>query len=331
MTHRTVRAVFLRKRIFALAVLAVAICVGGIGAVLRDSSGATAEPRVRKLLFIGIDGVRSDALKVAHTPYLDDLMKHGAFAYDTQILGERYRLNDTVSAPGWSSILTGVWADKHGVNGSTFRGTNFGKYPNFLARLKDARPSAKTAVFVSWPAIAQHIITSADVLRVFAPTGPTAAGYLEADRQVAEAARRHLAAYDDPDALFVYWALPDATGHESGFHRQVREYRRAIETVDSLTGVLLHAIWARKTFRREEWLVIVTSDHGGQGTHHRNGHHDAEVLSVFLIVSGPAARRGRMQFPTYIVDPPVTALRYLGVAIEDAWGLDGRVVGLKAR
>lgn len=313
---------------FTVLVVAIGLVAGWV--VAYGSVGDPGEPAVRKVLLLGIDGVRSDALKLSHTPTLDELARRGAFAHDTQILGERYRRNDTVSAAGWSSILTGVWADRHGVNGSTFEGGNFRKYPSFLERVKRARPEAKTGVFVSWPDIARHIIGSADVLQVFAPTVPSAEGYLEADREVAEAAGRHLAE-GDPDVLFVYWALPDATGHEKGFHPNVGEYRRAIQTVDRFAGVVLRGLWRRKTLPGEDWLVIVTSDHGGQGTHHRNGQNDPDVLTVFMIVSGPAARRGRIGQPTYIVDAPVTALTHLGVSIDDGWGLDGRAVGLKPR
>ena len=289
-----------------------------------------AEPLARKVLLIGIDGVRPDALEAAYTPHLDRLVRYGAFARDTQILGEGYRLSDTVSAVGWSSILTGVWADKHGVHDRDFKGANFGKYPDFLRRLKQVRPAAQTAAFISWPAIAQHIITSADVVRVFDATHQSLAGYLEADRQVAVAARRHLAERD-PDALFVYFVSPDIAGHHNGFDPGVSEYRRAIEVVDGLTGMILRAIEARRTFSEEAWLVLVTSDHGGKGTHHRKGHQDKDVLTVFLIVSGSAAWPGEIKSPTYIVDAPVTALTHLGVEIDNAWGLDGKPVGLRGK
>jgi membrane-anchored protein YejM (alkaline phosphatase superfamily) len=280
------------------------------------------------VLLIGIDGVRSDALKIARTPHLYALIQSGAFADNTQILGERYRLSDTWSASGWSSILTGVWADKHGVHGGTFAGNNFERYPDFLRRLKQARPTARTAAFVSWDELAHHIIsTSADVLRISPAPKRSPTGYLEADRQVAESAGRHLATRD-PDAMFVYFILPDAIGHRSGFHPRVPAYRQAIETVDGFVGSVLRAMEGRKTFAREEWLVLVTSDHGGRGMHHRDGQQDPQVLTVFLIVSGPTARPGKIGSPTYIVDPAVTALTHLKVDIDSAWGLDGKAVGL---
>ncbi len=122
--------------------------------------------------------------------------------------------------------------------------------------------------------------------------------------------------------------LPDAVGHRRGFHPDVREYRQAIEIIDGLVGTVLGAMRNRKTFAREDWLVLVTSDHGGRGTHHHSGHRDPEVLTVFLIMNGPAVRPGKIASPTYIVDPAVTALTHLNVDIDPAWGLDGKAVGL---
>jgi hypothetical protein len=45
-----------------------------------------------------------------------------------------------LAGPGWSSFLTGVWADKHGVNDNTFRGQNYDEYPHFFVHLKRAFP-----------------------------------------------------------------------------------------------------------------------------------------------------------------------------------------------
>src|SRR6185295_15624785 len=87
------------------------------------------EPKVKKVLYIGIDGTRFDAIEKANTPNLDGLIADGIHSPTCLILGERYRKNDTVSGPGWSSILTGVWADKHGVQNNTFTGMNYGEFP----------------------------------------------------------------------------------------------------------------------------------------------------------------------------------------------------------
>src|SRR5436190_5093014 len=74
------------------------------------------EPKTKKVLFIGLDGTRFDAIEKAKTPNLHALMNEGIYSDTCLILDDRYQKSDTVSGPGWSSILTGVWADKHGVH-----------------------------------------------------------------------------------------------------------------------------------------------------------------------------------------------------------------------
>ncbi len=64
--------------------------------------------------------------------HIDALIQNGAVSFQCQFLGERYRKND-VTAPGWSSVLTGVWADKHGVQANSFKVKHFGTYPHLFA------------------------------------------------------------------------------------------------------------------------------------------------------------------------------------------------------
>ena len=95
-------------------------------------SQSIAEDPAGRVLVIGIDGLRPDALNAARTPAIDSLIDNGCFSESTKILGERYRKNDTVSGPGWSSFLTGVWADKHGVDNNQFTVKHYDRYPAFF-------------------------------------------------------------------------------------------------------------------------------------------------------------------------------------------------------
>lgn len=122
-----------------------------------------AATRTKKVLIIGIDGTRPDALKKAETPHLDSLIKDGAFTDSAEILGERYQENDTISGPGWSSILTGVWADKHGVHDNSFKGRNYELFPHFFKHLKRQRPDATTVSLVSWKPISDYTVSEADI------------------------------------------------------------------------------------------------------------------------------------------------------------------------
>ena len=295
----------------------------GIG-VAADKTAADQAAR-KKVLLIGIDGCRPDALRTAETPHLDQLIREGAFADDTQILGDRVTQNDTISGPGWSSILTGVWADKHGVNGNEFHNPNYEEYPHFFRHIKDTQPSAFTVSLTTWAPITENIVTAADVSRQVREPEES---YAKGDQAVADEAVR-LLREENPTAMFVYFGNVDETGHVHGFHPRVKPYVAEIEAVDQLVGKVLQALRARQAYGEEDWLILVGTDHGGQGTGHGDGQNVPAIRNGFLITSGPSAARGKIQKPTYIVDMVPTALVHLGVNIDPAWKLDGRPVGLR--
>jgi predicted AlkP superfamily pyrophosphatase or phosphodiesterase len=305
--------------------LNVVLAFGIFAANVARAADAAEPAKLRpKVLFLGIDGCRFDAIEAAKTPHLDRLMKNGIHSSRTQILGKRYKESDTVSGPGWSSILTGVWADKHGVHNNKFKGKNYERYPHLFTLLKQGHPRARTVSLVTWGPIEEEIVSGADVSKKFVSGDST----YEKDDALAAAEAVRLLGSSDPDLLFLYLGQVDETGHQEGFHPSVAPYVRAIERVDALIGDVLSAIEKRSQRGEEDWLVIVTSDHGGQGKDHSDGHRIPEILNSFLIVSGRSAERGEFAAPTYLVDAPATALAFLGVKADPRWELDGRPVGL---
>jgi len=275
---------------------------------LSSSLGAE-NPVHKKLLIIGIDGCRPDALLKAKTPHLRELIRDGAFS-------DRAQTGDiTVSGPGWSSMLTGVWREKHGIRDNKFEGANFGEYPHFFRRLKERWPHAYTASIVNWAPINERIVRDADLAVI-----------LPKDSQVAEQAARVLRERD-PDAVFVHFDEVDAAGHKHGFHPTVAPYIAAIEQTDIYLGQLLEGIRRRNTYAREDWLILVSTDHGGSDKGH--GKNIPEHRTIFVIVSGRSAARGTMEPAPAIVDVAATALTHLGIALDRQWHLDGKPVGLK--
>src|SRR4051794_3262208 len=77
---------------------------------------AGAEPMRRKILIIGMDGLRPDALLAAHIPNLRGLIAHGTFAANASAD------SITRSGPGWAGVFTGVWHDKNGVRSNLISG-----------------------------------------------------------------------------------------------------------------------------------------------------------------------------------------------------------------
>jgi len=298
----------------ALAALALAL--------LLASPADAKEPKV---LFIGIDGCRFDAVQAARAPQLAALVAEGTLANDCQILSERFQGSDTCSGPGWSSILTGVWADKHGIVDNKFTAPNYREFPHFFARLKEVRPTAFTVSLVTWIPIQRNIVSAADIAEALLPPDED---WVQGDANVAQRAKQVLA-QQNPTVLFAYFGQVDEIGHKHGFHPTSKEYIAAIERVDVHVGEVAAAMRQRPTYGDEDWLVIVTSDHGGQGTGHGGGHQVPEIRNSFLIVSGAAATRGKFEQQTYLVDAPVTALAHLGISPKADWKLDGKAVGLK--
>lgn len=280
--------------------------------------------RIKKVLYLGIDGTRFDSIEQADTPNLDTLMQSGIKSDHCLILGERYQKNDTISGPGWSTIYTGVWADKHGVHDNTFKGSNYQEYPHFFQRIKEAQPQTRLVSFVTWTPIQKFIVSSAALNEA----DEIGKDYAKSDNAAAARVVKELAE-NDPTVVVYYIGNVDETGHKFGFHPSVPQYIEAIEAADKHVGEVLAAIKARKTYAQEEWLIVVTSDHGGKGTSHSSGHKVPEILNSFLIVSGDDAQQGDFSEQVYLVDAVPTILTFLGVKIDEAWKLDGRAVGLK--
>ncbi len=297
-------------------------------AILAATLAHAADRPQSRVLFIGIDGCRADALKAAKIPRLQKLIDAGAFSDSTNILGVRDDVADTVSGPGWSNLLTGVWADKHGVLNNKFKVMHYDEFPHFFVHAKEVFPKAKAYSYCVWPAIHDKIVSAADESRCF-PKTEDEVGCAEADKRCAAQAVDTLAT-GDPDMMFVYFENVDATGHRKGFHPSIPEYIEAIEGVDNRVGEVLDALQGRPRFKDENWLVLVGTDHGGRGTDHGGGRALPEINTVFLIVSGAGALHGLIDGKTNQVDLVATALTHLGVPLKPEWKLDGRPVGLQA-
>jgi hypothetical protein len=304
-----------------------------------------------KVLVVGMDGLRIDRLLAVGPPVLGALMSSGAYGTSLLPYGEaaaprtespgeivpepvspggtapsgarairpRAIRSRTDSGPGWSSIATGVWPDKHGVVDNAFTHPQYTKYPDFLTRAKTARPDLTTAAFFSWASLAEHgafgpAIDTRFVLDGYALT------WAIADKQVAEAADQHLAA-SEADLTFVYLGDTDDVAHDLGPH--CPEYTEALRTQDAYLGRLLDTVRGRPSFEEERWTVLVTTDHGhvDEGGH---GGTSPEERTVFVIAArlGDSTSHPTLDGPR-LVDVAPTALALLGIETDPAWDLDG--------
>jgi predicted AlkP superfamily pyrophosphatase or phosphodiesterase len=283
-------------------------------------TACTSVERSPKVLLIGIDGVRVDVLAETETPFIDSLIAAGAFTADARTSRQ------TVSGPAWSSMLIGVWPEKHGVYGNDFSANRYDLYPDFLTRIETADSSVGTYAVIDWPPLGTPAdggpLLSSAVDRIDFFDGD-ALGYEVADSLSVLAAAEVLA-YTDVDAAFVYLGNVDVVGHATG--SLSLEYETAIAQADRQVGALLAALARRRTSYREDWLILVSTDHGRTDGGGHGGESDLESR-IFVLASGRSVQRGRIESPVGIVDVAVTALRHLGVPIDPSWQLDGKPVG----
>ena len=300
--------------------VAAVVCAAWIACV---DTGAQASSKV---ILIGIDGVRPDVLAEVPTPNINALAASGWYT------AEARTTNPSVSGPSWSSMLTGVWPEKHGVTDNSFTGRDYATWPGFLTRAERERPELSTFAALDWLPLAELpeggpvVPATVDERAIFDGYDH---GWAEADGMVTASAVRHLGEAD-PDAMFVYLGNPDETSHRHGSIGV--EYRDAIALADRHVGMLIDAVRARPGLANEEWLVLISTDHGRRedGGH---GGDSPEEMTIFILASGLGAGGAGTTAdwpppgPADIVDIAATALDHLGFEIDPAWGLDGRPLG----
>ena len=303
-------------------------------------SSVLAQQKQRKALFIGIDGVRSDALQQANTPNIDALTETAIYTYDSWHLGV------TSSGPSWSSMLTGVWEAKHFITNNSYSGANFGNYPYLSNRLKEENPDLKCVQIFTWNPQGEAGINAGG--NVFNSNWDLSidAGDL-GQGLVREAAKLQLL---DPnlDFLFIHFDETDSAGHGFGFSPTITQYMSAIEAADAEIGEVIEALRNRPTYDNEEWLIVSTTDHGGQGTGHGGNSNNerqiwwyasSEIITQQEITG--IGDPGSYQMPSNPVDPDVLAqvpvLTDIAVTVLDwmlpnltddeivaRWDLDGK-------
>jgi len=267
----------------------------------------------RRLLVFGIDGLRTDEFEDNNeTPNIDSL--GGLYCPAARI--KAHGDGDTTSGPGWSTILTGTWHDKHNVTvWDSFAGSDFTTYPDFLKRIKAANSALRVVSFsASWTGIGT-IVDGVD-LETFQEQLGGDLGDLDTDTSITTQLLTEIAA-NDPDVIYCYTHACDGEGHDHNW--QSAEQRAAIVNSDTQLGRILDALSTD-----DDWMVIVCTDHGGGGgtaNNHLNQHTYPCTAFVPLIVS--TLQGGTFQrFPgAYLVDIAPTALAWMGVDIPAA--LDG--------
>ena len=242
--------------------------------------------KVKKALIIGFDGARADSMHLlcesedkAVTGNLFcseysavNALKQTGGLYLSFAGGVPENPQKTSTAQGWSAILTGVWGDENGVKAHK---TMRRDCPTILRTL--AQNGTSAAFLAEWQ---DHFtVTYKDEMEIAEKEQlPLTFQKYEDDRALEQAFLREIEA--GTDCIFGIFEAPDYNGHSTGFSNENPRYAASVCRLDAVAYRLMQAVRARETFQNEDWLILITSDHGGHKTGH--GTQKAEDRMTFI-------------------------------------------------
>ncbi len=259
----------------------------------------------KKVLVYMMDGMRADMMETLNAPVWQEL-KAGTWATGYQAAWSVDASNEpylpTNSAPNHTAIATGRLFEDHKVGDNNIFSHYDGQAaPTFLKVLHD-RLKVSTAFVFSW-----------DSDKYLIPDSPSRIMIYDDERNNAELLR--LMGRDDaPDALLVFDDAPDHGAHMEGFYPYGKAYCKCAAESVARIGKLLDVIRMRPKFKKEDWLIVLCSDHGGYGKNH--GMRGGQASTVPLLFCSKHMPAGRLAGRPCNLSITPTVLSHFGLEAE---------------
>jgi predicted AlkP superfamily pyrophosphatase or phosphodiesterase len=281
----------------------------------------------KKVLVILVDGIPYDVITKVNTPHLDKLTSKGAFA-KAYVGGEKGGKTEspTISAVGYNSMLTGTWANKHNVWGNGIEAPNYA-YPTFFKIARDAKPSLKLGIFSTWEdnrtkLLGEGLATTNSLMLDYKFDGyekdtasfphKSKVHYIkQIDSLVTEKTAQTIKE-NAPDLSWVYLEYTDDMGHKYG---DSPEFYESVQNVDKFIGKIYDAVKFREKNYKENWLVIITTDHGRDAKTGKNhgGQSDRERETWIAMNKKPT--KPRFKNGLAVVDLFPSVCKFLNIEI----------------
>jgi len=205
----------------------------------------------RKVILISIDGLTGSELNTIAPPAIESLKKTSKYSYDV-LRGSV--ANDVAT---WASMVNGVSYNKHQIKNDDFLPTpkeNSHEAPGVYRNVFDyilQYKSLKTAIVTPWSNL-RNYLRIADVAPI-----------VNTDVAVKDSTINILNTQAQLGAIIVNFRDVEVAGANGGFVASNTNYKNAVLKADEYVGNIVTAIKARKSYANEDWLIIVTTNHGG--------------------------------------------------------------------
>lgn len=223
------------------------------------------------MLLIIVDGIPADVIENATVPNMNKLGTYKRSYTGGQI--STYSETPTISAPGYMNVITGTWGNKHNVSDNRVDNPNY-NYKNIFRLLKEQQPHRKIGIYSTWTdnrleLIGEGLPTAGNISfdykfdgyeldTIQYPHDPDSLYIKLIDERVVNDATASIES-DAPDLSWVYLQYTDDVGHQ---HGDSPEFYQSIADVDLLIEQISKSVYYRTEIWNEDWLVIITTDHG---------------------------------------------------------------------
>ena len=248
-----------------------------------DSDSVISTAIHRKVLWINIDGAVGSIMeqKIPQEGTIAKMLKHSKYSWigmsDNRILS-KVSNEDPVT---WSTMMTGVIPEKHLISNDSYVANveydpnnpneKVIQYPNILHHIAENDPENPTLCVTPWEKLNKNLLNAAQ--KTITTTN---------DEETKEVVLSHLKGSDFNFTLVAFSGMLEA-GKAGGFSANNTNYIAAIQRIDSYIGEFLQAIEQRKNTFYEDWLIVITSNHGGKadGSYGGNSDEERNTLGIF--------------------------------------------------
>lgn len=291
---------------------------------------AQSPQKTPKAVFIIVDGIPADVIEKLNPPALAAIAREGGFtrAYVGGAQGG-FSQTPTISAPGYIDLIAGVWGNKHNVWDNDIAAPNY-HYWNIFRIAETVNPALKTAIFSTWldnrtKLIGEGLPGAGAIKLDFAFDSlendtvkyphDKARNYIRNidDAVTAEAARIIIS--QAPDLSWVYLEYTDDMGHGFGDSPQ---FYNAIKGADERIKKIWEATQLREKDFHEDWLIIITTDHGRDAVTGKNHGGQSDRERTTWIVTDSQNLNAHFKQQPAIVDILPSVCNHLHLAIPAA-------------